>query len=110
MLSRNTSTNRLRDLSPVRRKLVEMMQLINFGRLEDLKVRDGEPVLEPGPRLVREVKFAAESGPRSETNLPDFILKEQHRDLFRVLDQLGTGTIAVLSIKHGLPFHAELPA
>ena len=100
---------RLRDLSPERRRLVELMQAINFGRLEGLVVRRGQPVLEPRPAVVREVKFAGETGPRPEAGRPDFALKDQHRELFRVLDELGDGTVAVLTVKHGLPFHAELP-
>lgn len=96
-------------LSPARRRLLALLQDTNFGRVEGLVVRGGEPVLAPPPRVVREHKFGGENGPRPEAGLPDFGLKAQHRDLLRLLDELGDGTIAVLSVKHGLPFHAELP-
>ena len=36
-------------LTPARRRLVELMQEVNFGRIERLKVRDWEPVLDPPP-------------------------------------------------------------
>ena len=36
-------------LSPARRRLVELMQEVNFGRIEGLHVRDGEPILEQAP-------------------------------------------------------------
>lgn len=36
-------------LTPARRRLLELMQEINFGRIEGLAVRGGEPVLDPPP-------------------------------------------------------------
>ncbi len=96
-------------LTPARRRLVELCQELNFGRIEHLRVLSGEPVLDPPPVTVREHKFCSENGPRPEAARPDCVLKSQVRDLMALLDQIGNGTIAVLSIKHGLPFHAELP-
>jgi hypothetical protein len=96
-------------LSPARRRLVELLQEINFGRLERVPVRSGEPVLDPLPSIVREYKFASENGPRPEAARPDCALKPQHLDLMRVLDEVRDGTIAVIVCKHGIPFSAELP-
>jgi hypothetical protein len=96
-------------LSPARRRLVELCQSINFGRVERLRVAGGEPVLDAGLRVVREHKFCSENGPRSEASRADCALKSQHLDLMRLLDEVRDGVIEVLTIKHGLPFHAELP-
>jgi hypothetical protein len=70
-------------LSPARRRLVELLQQLNFGRVEGLSFLDGDPIFDPPPRLVREVKFV---------------------ELFQYFDEIGDGTIDVLEIKHGLPF------
>jgi len=91
-------------LSETRRRLVELMQNINFGRIEGLAVLDGDPVLDPPPRVIREVKFGGENGPRPELDAGNFLLKTQVVELFQHFDQLGDGTIEVLEIKHGLPF------
>lgn len=96
-------------LSPARRRLVTLLQQVNFGRLEGLVVRGGEPVLDPLPVVVREHKFAGENGPRAELGRPDTALKAQHLDLLAELDRLGDGHIPVLTVKHGLPFSADLP-
>jgi hypothetical protein len=96
-------------LSPARRRLVELLQTLNFGRLERLPVRAGEPVLDPLPPITREYKFASENGPRPEATRPDCALKPQHLDLLRVLDEVRDGTIAVIICKHGIPFSCELP-
>ena len=92
------------DLSARRVGLLELMQSINFGRIHGLVVRGREPILDPPPRVVREVKFGGENGPRPERDAANFYLKTQVVELFQYLDQLGDGTIEVLEVKHGLPF------
>jgi len=95
-------------LSSSQRRLLELLQGLNFGRIEQLTVRGGQPVLEPPPRIVREHKFGGENGPRSERRLDDFTLKEQVLELFDELDRLGDGVIDVLTVKHGLPFNMHV--
>ena len=80
------------------------MQRINYGRVEGLAVSGGEPVFAPPPRVVREVKFGAENGPRPEVAKADFALKAQVRELFAQMEAMGTGVIRTIEIKHGLPF------
>jgi len=87
-----------------RQRLVELMQTINFGRIERLPVQDGDPILDPPPRVIREVKFGGENGPRPESDAGNFLLKAQVIELFQHFDELGNGTIDVLEVKHGLPF------
>ena len=96
-------------LSPARRQLVTLLQRLNFGRVEGLVVRGGEPVLDPMPRVIREHKFCSDNGPRPEAGRADCKLKKQVDDLMELLARIGDGTIEVLTVKHGLPFHAELP-
>jgi hypothetical protein len=95
-------------LSEPRRYLVELMQQLNFGRIENLTVRSGEPVLAPPPRVVHEHKFGGDNGPRPEHAAEDFLLKAQVVDLLRFLDRFGDGTIALVEVKHGLPFKLEV--
>ena len=91
-------------LSPARRRLVELMQDLNFGRLERLEVLDSQPVFDPPPRIVREIKYGAPNGPRPEAALRDFVLKAQLVEFFTWLDMFGDGVIERLEVQHGLPF------
>ena len=84
------------------------MQRLGFGTIEHLVVRDGEPVFDPPPRVIREVKFGSENGPRPEADLGDFALKAQVRDLLDHLGSLRNATILRLEVKHGLPFRMEV--
>lgn len=95
-------------LTASRRRLLEVMQEINYGLIEGLVILDGEPVFDPPPRRVRDVKFCAENGPRPEAAIEDFALKAQVRDLFAHLDALGNGTIRRLEVQRGLPFRMQV--
>ena len=91
-------------LSEPRRRLVRLMQRLLFGRIENLVIRRGQPVFDPPPTTIREHKFGGDNGPHDKLRADDFLLKDQAVDLFRQFDALGDGVIAVLEIKHGLPF------
>ncbi len=95
-------------LSPGRAGLVRLLQGINFGRVEGLRVVGGEPVLDPRPTVVREHKFGGDNGPRPELRSDDFLLKQQVIELCTMLDDLQDGVIDVLEVKHGLPFRMIL--
>jgi len=95
-------------LSETRRRLLELIQWVGFGRIENLRVGAGEPILDPPPVIVREHKFGGDNGPHPKLQAHDFLLKEQVIDLFQQLDAVGDGTIAVLDVRHGLPFRMFL--
>jgi len=80
------------------------MQELNFGQVRNLVIRDGEPVFDPPPRVVREVKFGGENGPRPEVAKADFALKAQVRELLAQLEAMGDGVVRCIEVKHGLPF------
>jgi hypothetical protein len=88
--------------------LIELMQQINFGRIEGLLVRNGEPTFDPPPIVIREVKFGGENGPRPECGVDNFALKAQVVELIQQLDDLGDGTVETIEVKHGLPFRMLL--
>jgi hypothetical protein len=98
------------DVSSARQRLIELMQRVNFGRIERLVIQDGQPVFDPPPRPIREIKFCSENGARPEVVIEDFTLKAQVIDLFRMLDEVRNGVIEVLEVKHGLPFRMAVEA
>lgn len=95
-------------LTPTQVRLLSLMQEMNFGRIEGLAVVNGNPVFDPPPRIVRQVKFGSENGPRREKNMIDFNLKEQVVEFFSALSRLKNGTVESIEVKHGLPFLMNL--
>jgi hypothetical protein len=93
-----------RELNPHRQRLLELMQQVNFGRLERLQVSRGNPCFDPPPRVIRELKLGSDNGPRPELQRADFELKTQVVELLQCLDEVGDGVIETIEVKHGLPF------
>ena len=95
-------------LTPAQAELVELMQQLDFGNIEGLIVQDGQPVLKPRPRIVRDVKFGAGNGCRSEAGLTDFALKSSVQELMDTFSSIGNATVRRLEVKHGLPFRMQV--
>ncbi|MGD9791229.1 MAG: hypothetical protein AB7Q00_09315 [Phycisphaerales bacterium] len=94
---------RTESLRPGARRLVELMQQIGFGRIEHLHVAGGEPVFEPAPKVIREVKFDREPGQHPADRPPDFALKRAVVELLAELRQLDDAAVTI-EVRHGLPF------
>lgn len=99
MNARNTKGS----LSPARQRLVELMQEVNFGRIERLEVREGEPLLDPPPRILRKVAFGRMNAPNPARAKDDFVLKEPVRELFDLFDREIAVVVESLDLQHGLP-------
>jgi hypothetical protein len=67
---------------------VRLCQDVNFGQILDLRVRNAEPVWDPAPTVLSEVRLDIEEAPRPEGELPDFKLSSEIQRLMRQLDQL----------------------
>jgi hypothetical protein len=98
--------------SPQRAWLIELMQDLDFGKIEGFALRDSEPVFDPPPRIIRDVKFGTQNGPRPEASLDDFALKGEVLELFSQFEAIDNAIIHSLEVKHGLPFriHWEVAA
>ena len=94
-------------LSSNRRRLLKLMQCINFGRIENLQVRGGDPVLDPLPRVIRRKKNGGINQPHAQAGASDFALKREWVEFFRDLDAMGHGVILSIEVAHGLPIVYE---
>ena len=99
---------RFADLSPAQRRLLRLMQQINFGRLT-FPVCNGLPDVAALWRVRRTVKFAArEDGGRPERHLADFELRRQQAEMLEALGEIPDGTVVTVEVRHGLPLLAEI--
>ena len=95
-------------LSAGQRRLIELLQSLNFGRIEGLHVKAGQPTFDPAPRVLRKLKMGGDNGPRHETGLQDFWLKQQTIEMLEAIAELGDGEVLSIEVKHGLAFAMEL--
>ena len=110
-LSRTRAVNRTtRDLTSAQRQLVEVMSAHQFGRIENLAVRGGQPLFDQNVRIVRAARLGGEDGGASVHQAIDFELKQAVCDLFDELQRLQEGTVVRLEFRHGRPCLLETVA
>ena len=100
--------SRFRDLSEPCRRLLRLMQDVNFGQIA-FRMRLGEP--DPaGPwRILRTVKLASgENGARPEAGSADFELRKEHAALLRQLARIDDDTQVTVEVRHGLPLLVKI--
>ena len=90
-------------LEPENQRFVELMQSVNYGRIQGLAVRAGRPVLDPPPRVLRDFKLGGKNGKRPESHLDDFALKKEVIELLDHIAWLGNATIHSIEVREGLP-------
>ncbi|MBC7772931.1 MAG: hypothetical protein H7210_10585 [Pyrinomonadaceae bacterium] len=100
-------TTRYSECSRSSQRLIDLMTDLDFGQIQGLSFLNGEPVFDPQPWVVRDVKFGADPS-RSRTPGPDFCLKPEIIELFEHFDRVRGGVIDVLEIRHGLPFRMSI--
>jgi len=89
-------------LSPARRRLVELMQETNHGRIR-LEVRNCEPVFDPPPTVLRLFLFGKDNGPNASRSSEDFVLKKNVAEMFEIFDREQSLWIEELVVADGLP-------
>lgn len=98
-----TSLDQLTQISAPRQALVRLFQSMNFGQIIGLAIKNGDPVFNPEPIVLLDVKLDADEGERPEVALADFTLRTEVRRLLAHLDQLQNGTVERIEVRSGVP-------
>jgi|HubBroStandDraft_5_1064220.scaffolds.fasta_scaffold244654_2 hypothetical protein len=89
-------------LSKPRQQLLEEIQQLFFGTIENLLIENGEPNFSISSVIRQEIKLGPEAVPRPNPQGIDFALKAQVVDLFSHFDRLRDAVVTV-EVRHGLP-------
>lgn len=90
-------------LSAPRQQLLQIMQQLPFGIIENLVIRGKEPSLSPPPKITKEIKLGVDAPTRLAPGDADFALKRAVTDLFEHFDRLSDGSVVTIEVRHGLP-------
>jgi len=90
-------------LSASRQALVRLCQSTNYGYIHELLIKDKEPVFDPGPVLLLDIKLDSEERPRDEFASADFLLGAELVRMMALLDQIQNGKISKLEVRAGVP-------
>jgi hypothetical protein len=96
-------TSRFSQLSASRQALVRLCQALNHGIIENLSVENSEPVCDPPPVTLKDVKLDSDEAPRPELALADFVLSAEVFRLMRRLDEMKLGTVRRVEVRGGVP-------
>jgi hypothetical protein len=94
-------------LSAARKRLVETLRKLQFGRIEYLYISRGEPEWKPGPTIIQTIKLPVDSG-AIDPVVDDCMLKKPLVDLFRCFDRQQSGVVRRLECRFGLPCLVEI--
>jgi hypothetical protein len=97
-----------KDLLPSERSLLEAIRGVGFGHIEFLRIHAGEPVLDPWPSVIADVKFGVDRQEIHSTPGSDFELKREVAEFFEYTREVDDGEIRLLVVRHGLPFTMEI--
>jgi hypothetical protein len=95
-------------LTPGLARLIELLQTLNFGRIEALTIRGGQPAFDPPPRVIQKLKMGGDNTPRPEMGYADFRLKDGVIELLELIARLHDGEIRSIEVRCGLPVSAEV--
>ena len=98
-----TATVLLSEISAPRQALVRLCQSVDYGQIIGLQIRDREPVFNPPPTVLLDVKLDADCIPRREAALDDFALREEVHRLLERIDHLESGRLDRIEVRAGIP-------
>jgi hypothetical protein len=92
---------RTNDLSVPQQKLLTLMKKVGYGRINNLAVEKGEPILSSDSSIERDLKLGAND--EFPASGEDFVLKKKMTDFFEQLGEIKDGFIRKIEIRGGLP-------
>jgi hypothetical protein len=90
-------------LMPEVQAFIRVMQRLHFGKIKNITIRDGVPILRPAPVKIKTVKLGNAYRRRPEIDLDDFALKTEVRDLLEMISKIRNGVVKSIEVRDGLP-------
>jgi len=97
-------------LSFNKRRLVELMRELNYGRINQLYIKCGEPYFTPPPVVIKDIDLGKAKNIVQNVYCPqtEYFLKKQIIVLFDCMKIEGDGIVNTLIVQDGLPVRMKL--
>lgn len=95
-------------ISEAQKRLLQLMQEVHYGKIEDLVISGGEPVMGLNVKVLRDVKLSGESSRKPVFADRDYLDKPQVVEMLRQFRRLGDGVVQLVEIHDGLPFRIHI--
>ncbi len=96
-------------ISPARKRLVDVLRELQFGRIANLSIAGGEPQWIPAPTIIQTIRLPVEASAVDQLG-DDCVLKKSLVDLFRCFDRQPNAMVSRLECRFGLPCLVEITA
>ncbi|MHB9036383.1 MAG: hypothetical protein ACYC64_06925 [Armatimonadota bacterium] len=85
-------------------RLLQIIQKLHNGKIEEMAVIDGEPIIDQTTKLVQRVYFV--HGAVKRPVLVDHCYHDKHQvvDMLQNIREFCNGVVACLEIRDGLPY------
>ena len=95
-------------LSHSEQRLLGLIQEVYYGKIEDLVISGGEPVMGLPLKVLRDVKLSGEYSRKPILADRDYLDKPQVVEMLRQFRRLGDGVVQLVEIHDGLPFRIQI--
>ena len=92
-----------RSLHPFQLELLNLIEVLRFGRVEGLHVRGRKPWFDPAPNIVQEIRLCSDAEACVQERAANPKLKSEFERLFAQLERLGDGIVDI-EVRHSIPF------
>lgn len=95
-------------ITDAQKRLLQLMQDVHYGKIEDLVISGGEPVLGLPVKVLRDIKLSVDGGRKPTFPDRDYLDKPQVVEMLRQFKRLGDGVVQLVEIHDGLPFRIHI--
>jgi hypothetical protein len=96
------------NISAERRLLLEFLRSIRNGRIEGLQIRAGEPLLDPAPTIVRDVRLGRPTEPSPDITIESLMALRPVAEMFDFFGKRRYCDVVLLEVKEGVPVRMEV--
>jgi hypothetical protein len=94
---------RFADLPQPWQLLVRAFQSLNYGQIQKLEIRAGQPDFSRPPVILADVRLDTDDEERPEVLLQDFVLRDELTRMISRVQSLQDGTIERIDVRAGVP-------